>query len=99
VVPGETVIAGIGQGYWVVTPIQLAQASRRSPPRACAIRCTCMLATQDGARRPPSAPPPESAAELVRDRGELGSGAAGHDRGRQRPTGTARAHRRRRFRT
>jgi penicillin-binding protein 2 len=24
--PGETVIAGIGQGYWVVTPIQLANA-------------------------------------------------------------------------
>jgi penicillin-binding protein 2 len=24
--PGETVIAGIGQGYWVVTPIQLAHA-------------------------------------------------------------------------
>lgn len=25
--PGETVIAGIGQGYWVVTPLQLAQAA------------------------------------------------------------------------
>ncbi len=24
--PGETVIAGIGQGYWVVTPLQLAKA-------------------------------------------------------------------------
>jgi len=24
--PGETVIAGIGQGYWVVTPLQLVQA-------------------------------------------------------------------------
>jgi penicillin-binding protein 2 len=24
--PGETVVAGIGQGYWVVTPIQLASA-------------------------------------------------------------------------
>lgn len=24
--PGETVIAGIGQGYWVVTPVQLAHA-------------------------------------------------------------------------
>ena len=24
--PGETVIAGIGQGYWVVTPLQLANA-------------------------------------------------------------------------
>jgi penicillin-binding protein 2 len=25
--PGETVIAGIGQGFWVVTPLQLAQAT------------------------------------------------------------------------
>ena len=25
--PGETVVAGIGQGYWVVTPIQLATAA------------------------------------------------------------------------
>jgi len=25
--PGETVIAGIGQGYWVVTPLQLVQAT------------------------------------------------------------------------
>jgi len=25
--PGETVVAGIGQGYWVVTPIQLASAA------------------------------------------------------------------------
>lgn len=25
--PGETVIAGIGQGYWVTTPLQLAQAT------------------------------------------------------------------------
>jgi penicillin-binding protein 2 len=25
--PGETVIAGIGQGYWVVTPVQLANAT------------------------------------------------------------------------
>ncbi|MFS6747044.1 penicillin-binding transpeptidase domain-containing protein, partial [Staphylococcus aureus] len=24
--PGETIIAGIGQGYWTVTPIQLAHA-------------------------------------------------------------------------
>ena len=24
--PGETVISGIGQGYWVVTPVQLAKA-------------------------------------------------------------------------
>ncbi len=37
--PGETVISGIGQGYWVATPLQLAQA-------------TAMLA-DGGVRRPP----------------------------------------------
>ncbi len=38
--PGETVIAGIGQGFWVTTPLQLAQATsllaaggRGYPPR------------------------------------------------------------------
>lgn len=35
--PGETVIAGIGQGYWVVTPLQLANAlaivANRGVPR------------------------------------------------------------------
>lgn len=37
--PGETVIAGIGQGFWVTTPLQLAQATailadggRKHPP-------------------------------------------------------------------
>lgn len=37
--PGETVIAGIGQGYWVVTPLQLAQG-------------TAMLAGDGQLRRP-----------------------------------------------
>ena len=42
--PGETVIAGIGQGYWVVTPLQLAQRgrdarrARRAPHAAPAAR-------------------------------------------------------------
>src|SRR3546814_13887159 len=29
--PGETVITGIGQGYWVTTPLQLAQGVARVP--------------------------------------------------------------------
>jgi penicillin-binding protein 2 len=46
--PGETVIAGIGQGYWVVTPVQLASALAtlaeggvRHPPHV-------LMASQDG---------------------------------------------------
>lgn len=37
--PGETVISGIGQGYWVTTPLQLAQG-------------TAMLAGDGQLRRP-----------------------------------------------
>jgi penicillin-binding protein 2 len=58
--PGETVIAGIGQGYWVVTPIQLAsalatlaQGGERHPPHL-------LQASQDGidaAREPVALPP------------------------------------------
>ena len=51
--PGETVIAGIGQGYWVITPIQLAQAVSmlaargvRHPPRL-------LRAIQDGLNTDP----------------------------------------------
>jgi penicillin-binding protein 2 len=50
--PGETVIAGIGQGYWVITPIQLAQALAifaahgvRHPPHL-------LRAVQDGLNTP-----------------------------------------------
>ncbi len=46
--PGETVIAGIGQGYWVVSPLQLAsavatlaQGGVRHPPHL-------LMASQDG---------------------------------------------------
>ena len=51
--PGETVIAGIGQGAWVVTPIQLAQAVSivaakgiRHPPHL-------LRSVQDGINLPP----------------------------------------------
>ncbi len=41
--PGETVIAGIGQGYWVVTPLQLAQAvcDHRRRRRAASAASAC----------------------------------------------------------
>ena len=29
--PGETVISGIGQGFWVASPLQLAQATASVP--------------------------------------------------------------------
>src|SRR3546814_13028027 len=38
--PGETVIAGIGQGYWVATTLQLAQRSEeRRVGKECVSTC------------------------------------------------------------
>ena len=61
--PGETIIAGIGQGYWAVTPLQLAHAmsilAGKGVPRAPRL----VMATQDGVdaakqplRNPPTGP-------------------------------------------
>lgn len=46
--PGETVIAGIGQGYWVVTPIQLAQALATLADRGVRHQVHLLRAIQDG---------------------------------------------------
>ena len=89
---GETVIIGIGQGYWVVTPIQLASAlatladgSVRRPPRL-------LLATQDGvntARTPAAGLQP--VAGFVRNPDHLAAIRAGMVAVMHGPTGTARA--------
>lgn len=61
--PGETVISGIGQGFWVVTPIQLAQATATLAARGKAPAPHLLRATQagfDGAIvELPLPPPPE----------------------------------------
>ncbi|HET7301178.1 MAG TPA: penicillin-binding transpeptidase domain-containing protein, partial [Oleiagrimonas sp.] len=46
--PGETVIAGIGQGYWVVTPLQLAHAVAMLADKGLPHRPHLLLATQQG---------------------------------------------------
>ncbi|HEY4294460.1 penicillin-binding protein 2 [Luteibacter sp.] len=58
--PGETIISGIGQGYWAVTPIQLAHAVATFAGRGVPYAPHLLLATQDGvdsARVPQSFPP------------------------------------------
>lgn len=45
--PGETVIAGIGQGYSLVTPIQLAHATATLANRGTVYRPRLVIATQD----------------------------------------------------
>ncbi len=46
--PGETVIAGIGQGYWVVTPMQLASALATLAGDGVRHRPHLLRATQEG---------------------------------------------------
>jgi penicillin-binding protein 2 len=58
--PGETVIAGIGQGYWAVTPLQLAHAVTTFAGRGVPYVPHFLLDTQDGVdspRVPQSFPP------------------------------------------
>lgn len=70
--PGETVIAGIGQGYWAVTPLQLAHAvsivAGHGIPRAPRV----VMATQDGVDAPHRMlPNPPTGPSLVSDPANL----------------------------
>ncbi|WP_448100289.1 penicillin-binding protein 2 [Luteibacter jiangsuensis] len=50
--PGETIIAGIGQGYWAVTPLQLAHATATFAGRGIPYKPHFLLDTQDGVDSP-----------------------------------------------
>ncbi|KRA30384.1 penicillin-binding protein [Rhodanobacter sp. Root627] len=58
--PGETVIAGIGQGYWAVTPLQLAHAIATFAGHGIPYEPRLVMATQQGmdAPRKPLPNPP-----------------------------------------
>ncbi len=51
--PGETVIAGIGQGFWVVTPLQLAQATAMLANGGLRVKPHLLRASQSGFDAPP----------------------------------------------
>ena len=55
--PGETVIAGIGQGYWVITPIQLAQALATLADRGVRHQPHLLRAVRDAINSPPRLQP------------------------------------------
>ncbi|MEP6484095.1 MAG: penicillin-binding protein 2 [Rudaea sp.] len=66
--PGETVIAGIGQGYWVITPIQLAVADSMMAARGVRHVPHLLRAIQDGITAEPQiAPLAPAAPSIVRD--------------------------------
>ncbi|MCK9538175.1 penicillin-binding protein 2 [Dokdonella sp.] len=62
--PGETVIAGIGQGYWVVTPLQLANATAMLAGRGVRHTPRLLRAVQRGLGDRPT-PVPAPAPERV----------------------------------
>lgn len=64
--PGETVIAGIGQGYWAVTPLQLAHAMATFAGRGVPHAPRLVMAEQSGVNaRPVPLPNPPSGPPLV----------------------------------
>lgn len=58
--PGETVIAGIGQGFWVVTPLQLAHGVAMLAAGGVSYRPHLLRAAQDGIGDAPVATPTEA---------------------------------------
>ena len=66
--PGETVIAGIGQGFWAVTPLQLAHAIATFAGHGVPYEPRLAMATQGGAgTMPEPLPHPPSGPTLIRD--------------------------------
>jgi penicillin-binding protein 2 len=66
--PGETVIAGIGQGYWAVTPLQLAHAIATFAGHGVPYAPRLVMATQAGVdSRPQPLPNPPSGPSVISD--------------------------------
>ena len=62
---GETVIAGIGQGYWAVTPLQLAHAVATIAGHGVPYAPRLLLATRNGKDEPVPMPNASSGPSLV----------------------------------
>ena len=90
--PGETVIAGIGQGFWVTTPLQLAQATATLASGGHKHRLHLLRATQHGFDSPQvEEPMPEEGPTLVSDPANLAAVIDGMVAVMHGPTGTARS--------
>ena len=88
--PGETVIAGIGQGAWVVTPIQLGQAVSIIAARGVRHAPRLLHASQDGINTEPRpAPMPPAAPSFIRNPANWTAVEEGMVRVVNSPSGTA----------
>jgi len=65
--PGETVISGIGQGYWMVTPLQMAHALATLADGGLAHTPHLLEATSDGLKAPERPYPQPPAVQLTHD--------------------------------
>ncbi len=91
--PGETVISGIGQGYWVTTPLQLAHALAALSVQGKRYQPHLLRSLQrDFTAEPKPVPPIELPAIPVRNASNWLAVRDGMVSVMHGPTGTARAH-------
>jgi penicillin-binding protein 2 len=69
--PGETVISGIGQGYWMVTPLQMAHALAALADGGLAHTPHLLAATSDGLKAPKVPYPQAPAVQITHDPADL----------------------------
>ena len=71
--PGETVIAGIGQGFWAVTPLQLAHAIATFAGHGTPYAPRLVMATQSSVReKPEPLPNPPSGPSVIKNPADWG---------------------------
>ena len=89
--PGETVITGIGQGYWVTTPLQLAQATAMLAADGVRHRPHLLRESQAGFGLPRLPEPQPAGVTVVPSKADIAAVNAGLVATMHGPTGTARA--------
>lgn len=89
--PGDTVNAGIGQGFWVTTPLQLAQATAMLANGGVRHRLHLLQATQSGFNAAKVPEPQPEGVRVVPDDANLAAVRDGLVAVLHGPTGTARS--------
>ncbi|WP_227978142.1 penicillin-binding protein 2 [Arenimonas daejeonensis] len=89
--PGDTVNVGIGQGYWVTTPLQMAQATAMLASGGVRHRPHLVSASQAGFNQPKVQEPQPPGVRVVQDDGHLAAVRDGLVAVMHSPTGSGRA--------
>lgn len=89
--PGETVISGIGQGYWVVTPLQLAQATGALAAGGVMHRPHLLRESQAGFGAPRRSEPQPNGVRLVNSDADIAAVKDGMVAAMHGPTGSGAA--------